>query len=123
MRCDCPDPRDQDWREGTTTWTYTVAGRDYTGNVRADVCAGCGRALVPGSEIARRDLEVSAELLERAPHGDAFKFIRKTLGLSLAEVAEALLMDREALLAIERGASVPDLAWAWIQARFSEHVA
>lgn len=68
-----------------------VSGHRFTRSLPVMRCTRCGEETTKGQDIEAFELEVAAEL---ARHGelpaDAFKYMRRTLGMKAAELAELL---------------------------------
>lgn len=68
-----------------------VAGHRFTRSVPAMRCARCGEETMKGADLETFEVEVAAEL---ARHGelpaDAFRFMRRVLGMKAAELGELL---------------------------------
>lgn len=68
-----------------------VAGHKFTRSIPTLRCLKCGEETMKGTDIEAFELEVSAEL---ARHGelpaDAFRYLRRTLGMKAADLAELL---------------------------------
>ena len=64
-----------------------VSGVEITGELKAQVCKGCDEETVALEELSRFELAAAAELARNGvATGEAFKFIRKALGLRAADV-------------------------------------
>jgi putative zinc finger/helix-turn-helix YgiT family protein len=72
--------------------------------VPAWCCKKCGEAYIDGPLLERLELEIARRVLEAGAHsGAAFRFIRKTLGLSATSVAELLNVAPETISRWENG--------------------
>jgi YgiT-type zinc finger domain-containing protein len=92
---------------GETTLEETVAGRDFKVTVPALVCPACGEAYIEAAEIKRYELFVARELaLHGPPTGEAFLFMRKTLGMSAVTTAALFGLTPETVSRWERGRRV-----------------
>ena len=73
-----------------------VGGHAFTRTVATRRCRRCGEQTIQGQDIESFELDVAAEL---ARHGqlpaDAFKYMRRVLGLKAAELAELLDVTAE----------------------------
>lgn len=73
-----------------------VAGCRFKATMPATRCAECGETVVSGADLEAFELAVAADLAQRGPtSGDAFRFMRKALGLKAVEVAELLDVTKE----------------------------
>lgn len=73
-----------------------VAGHKFTRSIPALRCSKCGEETMKGVDIEAFELEVAAEL---ARHGElpagAFRFMRRTLGMKAADLADLLDVTAE----------------------------
>ena len=73
-----------------------VAGHKFTRSIPTLRCSRCGEETMKGADIEAFELEVAAEL---ARHGelpaDAFRFMRRTLGMKAADLADLLDVTAE----------------------------
>lgn len=89
----------------------TVAGATFSGAVPAHRCEACGEVYIAADDGMRFDLRVARELGTRgAATGDAFKFMRKALGLRAADLAGLLGVAAETISRWERGERPVDRA-------------
>lgn len=89
----------------------TVAGATFAGKVAARRCDACGELYVAAEDALRFDLRVARELGSRgAATGEAFRFMRKTLGLRAVDLAELLGVAAETISRWERGERSVDRA-------------
>ncbi|MBI5479593.1 MAG: helix-turn-helix domain-containing protein [Deltaproteobacteria bacterium] len=72
-------------------------------------CASCGESSVDGPLLARAELEVAARLAASGfASGQAFRFMRKALGLRAADVAALLAVRAETVSRWETGRTAVD---------------
>ena len=89
----------------------TVAGATFTGMVAARRCDACGEVYIDAEVGMRFDLRVARELGSRgAATGEAFKFMRKALGMRATDLAELLGVAAETISRWERGERPVDRA-------------
>lgn len=81
----------------------TVAGIEFTAEVEALQCANCGETYVDDKVLERMELAIAAELgrLGRLK-GEAFKYMRKSIGLRGVDLAELLDVTGETISRWER---------------------
>jgi putative zinc finger/helix-turn-helix YgiT family protein len=73
-----------------------VAGCRFKAMMPATRCAECGETVVSGADLEAFELAVAADLAQRGPtSGEAFRFMRKALGLKAVEVAGLLDVTQE----------------------------
>lgn len=90
-------------QETRTTDHRTVGGVEFAVEVDALKCAKCGETYVDSAALEKVELAIAAELgkLGRL-NGDAFKFMRKALGLRGIDLAELLDVTGETVSRWER---------------------
>jgi len=90
-------------REIRTTDRQTVAGVDFAVEVDVLECAKCGEVYVDDQALEKVELAIGAELgkLGRLT-GEAFKFMRKSIGLRGIDLAELLDVTGETVSRWER---------------------
>lgn len=90
-----------------------VGGHMVSGRVKALVCSSCGEAFFDGPDLERLDLEVANELVRTGNvSGDAFRFVRKAIGMGAAELADLLGVAAETVSRWEKGhRDVDRLGW------------
>jgi putative zinc finger/helix-turn-helix YgiT family protein len=100
----------------------TVSGVEFTAELPATKCTKCGEVYFTGNAIGAMELAIAAELSklgQRTP--EAFKFMRKALGLRAVDLAELLEVTSDTVSRWERGAvSIDQAAFAVLGALVSE---
>jgi DNA-binding transcriptional regulator YiaG len=87
LRC----PGGADLVERRTTVSRAVAGHKFVAELAGRGCVRCGREYPDDTSIARLDLHVALRLSEAGvSSGEAFRFMRKALGLRGTDLAELL---------------------------------
>lgn len=82
----------------------TVSGVELRGEVTEDTCPKCGDATMAVAELERFELNASAALASHGVcTGEAFRFIRKALGMRAADVADVLGTTPETVSRWENG--------------------
>jgi len=95
-------------RAGSTDWRLEIAGIHFTAGLRAKICPDCGESYVDSSELERFELLAARWLADDgARSGDAFRFMRKALGLRAVELAELLDSSPETISRWEHGKLQP----------------
>ena len=111
---------------GTATVTVRFGDREYQHTVKALVCPGCGEdeSVISNSELERVELHVARRLAyngEATP--DAFRFMRRALGFTGAEVAALLDVSSASVSIWEREANtMPRSAWLALAAMVNDRV-
>jgi putative zinc finger/helix-turn-helix YgiT family protein len=103
--------------------TLTVGKAEFDGTVDGFRCEACGEEYLDGPDTGRFELMVAAWLAE---HGvatrEAFRFMRKAIGLSAAELAGLLDVTPETVSHWETGKrEVPRNAVALLESVVLEH--
>ncbi len=84
--------------KATTKERREVAGQTFTAEIPAQECKACGETLVEASALEAYELAIARTLAtEGADSGEAFKFMRKALGLRAADLAQLLGVAAETL--------------------------
>lgn len=99
----CPDcgTRMTEQRE---VQTLRVADRTFSAEVPVRLCPKCGHGSLSGPAMKEFELRAARELARAGVRtGDTFRFMRKTLGLTAAELAELLEVSAETISRWERG--------------------
>jgi putative zinc finger/helix-turn-helix YgiT family protein len=92
-------------REGTSNETRTVAGYVFVGELRADVCTECGELHVAQADLQAFDKKIAAELARFGSRtAEAFRFMRKAIGLKSADLAALFSVKPETVSRWETGA-------------------
>jgi putative zinc finger/helix-turn-helix YgiT family protein len=95
--------------EKTLTETSEVAGYTFTAQLPALVCEACGETSYAGEDLHRFELAVARKLSEMGePSGEAFRCMRKSIGLKAIELAHLLNVTPETLSRWENGKLVVD---------------
>ena len=78
-------------RETRSTETRTVGGVEFTAELDALKCGKCGETYVEDKSLEKMELAIAAELGRLGVlKGEAFKFMRKAVGLRGIDLAELL---------------------------------
>lgn len=81
-----------------------VSGIELAGELKGQVCGECGEESIELTELARFELGTAAALAGVGVcTGEAFKFIRKALGMRAADVGEVLGVAAETVSRWENG--------------------
>ena len=92
------------FKRGPVPIAITVGGVEFAGEVPGGRCSSCDASTVNGEASARFELQVAAELAPRGLRsGEAFRFMRKALGMKAAELAEVMNVAAETLSRWENG--------------------
>jgi putative zinc finger/helix-turn-helix YgiT family protein len=84
--------------------TRPVAGFDLAGEVPCTICDTCGERFYAADDLMRFDAAAAAALAQvGASSGEALKFMRKTMGITAAELAELLNLTPESISHVETG--------------------
>jgi DNA-binding transcriptional regulator YiaG len=93
---------------------HQVAGREFVVTVAGATCRACGSIFLENASLQRADLEVACELARHGPpKGEAFRFLRKTLGMRALDLAGLLSIAPETISRWENDQRVVDKA-AWL---------
>lgn len=103
--------------------TLTVAGRSFSANVPAWRCEACGKTHLDGSSFEDFELAVALELATQGPaSGETFRFMRKSIGMRAADLAELLDVTPETVSRWETDKlRVARAAWATLADMVVEH--
>ncbi len=102
-----------DLRLGVVDERLTVAGRQFEAQLDALVCPACGESLIDGATLQRFEREAALVLASGVPSGAAFTFLRKTLPITRAGLADLLQVPFDTVKAWETSARPVDLT-AWV---------
>jgi putative zinc finger/helix-turn-helix YgiT family protein len=81
-----------------------VGGHRFTGKVAGRKCTRCGEVLLDGPAVERFELLAAARMAKAgAANGEAFKFMRKAVGLRGADLASLLDVAAETVSRWETG--------------------
>jgi putative zinc finger/helix-turn-helix YgiT family protein len=121
----CPSCGGEKWRKGTVPQAVEVAGRTFKADLAATVCARCGDPIVSHDELGRFEVAVASALARAgASEGAAIQFMRKAIGLSAAELAALLGIQRWTISRWETGErDAPLAAVATLGALVLDHAA
>ena len=93
---------------------HRISGRSFTVTIGASACQKCEMVLLSARSVERAHLEIASELALYGPlGGEAFRFIRKTLGLSAVAIAGLLDVTPETISRWENGQRPLDRG-AWL---------
>jgi putative zinc finger/helix-turn-helix YgiT family protein len=95
---------------GETTHEFTVSGVKFVvEGVPAEICASCNESYVAHDDLERAELTIAAELARRGVRtGEAFRFMRKALGLKSNALAELFDLQPETVSRWEKGTQTLD---------------
>lgn len=94
----CPICNEGTLRPAERTLRAEVNGHVFTANVAEERCDACGEGLVDGRDVERFELAVSRALLDAGDtSAEAFKYARKSIGLTAAELATLLGVTPESI--------------------------
>jgi putative zinc finger/helix-turn-helix YgiT family protein len=94
--------------------TQSVGGREFVMTVAAGACRSCGSVFLEDTSLQRAEMEIACELARHGPvSGEAFRHLRKTLGLRALVVADLLGVTPETISRWENGQRPVDKA-AWL---------
>lgn len=89
----------------------TLAGATFAGKVAAHQCEACGEIYIAAEDALRFDLRVARELGSwGTATGEAFRFLRKALGMRTSDLAVFLGVAAETISRWERGERPVDRA-------------
>lgn len=81
-----------------------VSGVELVGELKAHVCGSCGEETTELEQLGRFEVAAAAELARNGVcTGEAFKFIRKALGMRAADAGEVLGVASETVSRWETG--------------------
>ncbi len=105
----CPYCKGKEFEEDTHRDQREVAGYTFAANLRAFRCKSCSELLFELNEVGRFDKQIAGWLAgEGILSGEAFRFMRKAIGLRSGELAELLDLAPETLSRWEREHRQPD---------------
>jgi putative zinc finger/helix-turn-helix YgiT family protein len=94
--------------------TQCVGGRDFVVTVATGCCRACGSVFLENASLQRAEMEIACDLARHGPvSGEAFRHLRKTLGLRAIVVADLLGVTPETISRWENGQRPVDKA-AWL---------
>ena len=99
------------WKCGSATLTEStfhaerkIGGQVFVTELPARKCSSCGEQTVSGPDLLAFDAAVAGELARSGVSSpDALKFLRKSMALTAAELAELLELRPETISRIENG--------------------
>jgi putative zinc finger/helix-turn-helix YgiT family protein len=96
--------------DGVTTHEFTVSGVKFVvEELPAEICASCNESYVTDEDLSRAELTIAAELARRGVRtGEAFRFMRKALGLKSNALAELFDLQPETVSRWEKGTQTLD---------------
>lgn len=119
----CPDCKQaKTLVESRYTISYTISGVRFMVEVQSVLCESCGSRLYGDEALEKAELAVAIELGARGVRtGEAFKFIRKAIGMRATDLAELLDVTAETISRWEREAvEIDHAAFAVLGALASE---
>jgi putative zinc finger/helix-turn-helix YgiT family protein len=100
----CPSCGKAALRVGQHAHVARAAGVQFSAALPALVCGSCGEAIVEDSTVERFELLAARELARMGiGSSDAFRFMRKALGMTAAELARVLDVTPETVSRWETG--------------------
>lgn len=94
----CPICNEGTLTPAERTLRAEVNGHVFTATVTGQRCDACNEGLVDGHDIERFELAVARALVDAGDaSGDAFKYARKSIGLTAAELASLLGVTPESI--------------------------
>jgi putative zinc finger/helix-turn-helix YgiT family protein len=94
--------------------TQSVGGRDFVVTVATEACRACGSVFLENTSLQRAQIEIACEVARHGPvSGEAFRFLRKALGIRAIVVADLFGVTPETISRWENGQRPVDKA-AWI---------
>jgi len=88
---------------GTEREVRSVAGHTFVADMPANIC-GCGESVIDYAPLHRFNLAIAGKLAELgASSGEAFKFMRKAIGMKAADLAALLHVVPETVSRWETG--------------------
>lgn len=101
----CPLCGERRLRRGFTDRAIAVGRVAFVARLRAERCSACGEALVADADLERFELHAAQWLASvGVATPEAFRFMRKALGLRLVDLAELLGVRLETVSRWETGA-------------------
>ena len=103
--------------------TQTVAGRTFVVTVAAGACRACASVFMEHASLERAEVQIACALARYGPlSGEAFRYVRKTLGMKAIGIAELLGVTPETISRWENGQRALDqTAWLAIGSIMLEH--
>ena len=92
-------------KKGTSVHRIQVGTVYFDGELPASICPKCGEKYIDGPKIQRLELMVAKHLADHAQRTpEAFRFMRKVLGMRAADLAPLVGVTAETLSRYETGA-------------------
>jgi hypothetical protein len=89
--------------------TQCVGGRDFIVTVTAGTCRLCGSVFLENASLQRAEMEIACDLARHGPvSGEAFRYLRKALGLRAIVVADLFGVTPETISRWENGQRTMD---------------
>jgi putative zinc finger/helix-turn-helix YgiT family protein len=109
----CPFCKKGPLRKGTIAERIEVAGHVFTTSMPALTCDACGESTFAGLDIQRFERAAARALAQRGQvNGEAFRFMRKAIGLAENDLAALLGTTPETISRWETGKHPLDpVAW------------
>ena len=102
----CPSCGKSDLRSGTVPHHLTVGEHRFSGRMQGEICNACNNSVVGVNDLVMFELGVG-ELLIRSGQAssspEAFRFMRKSLGMRAVELADLLGVTLETVSMWENG--------------------
>ena len=91
--------------------TQSVGGRDFVVTVATEACRACGSVFLENASLQRAQIEIACEVARHGPvSGEAFRFLRKALGIRAIVVADLFGVTPETISRWENGQRPVDKA-------------
>jgi len=105
----CYRCKGKEWESVKERVERTIGGHNFSAELEARKCLGCGESLMALSDVGRFEKEVAGWLArEGVLSGEAFRFMRKAAGLRAKELAELLDVTPETISRWEKEHRQPD---------------
>jgi DNA-binding transcriptional regulator YiaG len=103
--------------------TQSVGARVFVVTVATGACRVCGAVFLENTSLQRAEMEIACDVARHGPiSGDAFRYLRKTLGLRAVVVADLLGVTPETISRWENGQrQVDKTAWLTLGSVVLEH--
>jgi len=100
----CPSCGNSDWVEIESEFEDVICGRTFKAVGPAWRCSSCGEELFEDAAVGAFELAVAADLALHGPaNGEAFRYLRKAVGLPAKELADLLGVTPETVSRWENG--------------------
>lgn len=105
----CPSCKGKEFQELRQKDEREVAGYTFGAELKVYQCLSCPESLFALSEVGKFDLEIAGWLARQGVlSGEAFRFMRKAIGLRAKEVAQLLDLTPETVSRWEKERRLPD---------------